>query len=407
MGDEQKRHLHGALSLAPPPLWGRMMARTVSDIAEGELVLRFTNGAERTIKAAQDGAKAVLEIARARSFRRLMLGGEIGFAESYIDGDWTSPDLASVFEFGARNMNKLADTLTGIAPLEWARMLTHKLRANTRKGSRKNIAAHYDLGNAFYSQWLDPTMTYSSAVFDAPNQSLEDAQRNKWRRLADTLDLKEGMSILEIGCGWGGFAMFAAKEYGCKVTGITLSTEQLVFARKAVAEAQLSHLVDLQLIDYRDVQGTFDRIVSIEMFEAVGEENWPTYFGVVRERLKPGGIATLQIITIEDERFDYYRHTSDFIQMYIFPGGMLPSPSALKNAVAKQGLGFETASTFGLSYAETLRRWREVFDARWDSIKPLGFDERFKRMWDYYLASCEGGFRAGNIDVGQFRLTRV
>ena len=259
MAHETRGNLSVKLDLIHPPLWGRVMARTVSDIAEGELVLRFANGAERTVKAAQDGAKAVLEIARARSFRRMLLGGEIGLAESYMDGDWTSPDLASVFEFGSRNMHKLADTLTGIAPLEWARMLTHSLRANTRKGSRKNIAAHYDLGNAFYAQWLDPTMTYSSAVFERPDQPLEEAQRNKWRKLADLLELKEGMHILEIGCGWGGFAMFAAEEYGCKVTGITLSTEQLAFASKAVEEAQLSHLIDLQLIDYRDVQGMFDR----------------------------------------------------------------------------------------------------------------------------------------------------
>jgi len=407
MGDEQKSQLPVTSGLVRPPLWGNMMARAVSDIAEGEVVLRFTNGTERTIKAAQHGAKAVLDIARARSFRRLLLGGDIGLAESYMDGDWSSPDLASVFEFGARNMNRLADTLTGIAPLEWARMVTHKLRGNTKSRARKNIAAHYDLGNAFYSQWLDPTMTYSSAVFESPDQNLEDAQRNKWRKLADMLDLRAGMHILEIGCGWGGFAMFAAREYGCKVTGITLSTEQLAFAKNAAEEAQLSHLLDFQLIDYRDVQGSYDRIVSIEMFEAVGEEHWPAYFKTVRDRLKPGGVAALQIITIEDERFDLYRKQADFIQLYIFPGGMLPSPSALKDAVTKQGLGFETARTFGLSYAETLRRWREVFDARWETIQPLGFDERFKRMWDYYLASCEGGFRAGNIDVGQFRLTRV
>jgi cyclopropane-fatty-acyl-phospholipid synthase len=407
MGDEPKSQLPAKVSLVRPPLWGNLMARTVSDIAEGELVLRFTNGAERTIRAAQDGAKAVLDIARARSFRRMLLGGEIGLAESYMDGDWTSPDLAAVFEFGARNMHKLADTLTGIAPLEWARMLTHKLRSNTRTGSRKNIAAHYDLGNAFYSQWLDPTMTYSSAVFESPDQPLEEAQRNKWRKLAEMLNLKDGMHVLEIGCGWGGFAMFAAREYGCKVTGITLSKEQLAFATQAAADAQLSHLLDFQLVDYRDVRGAFDRIVSIEMFEAVGQEHWPAYFKTIRDRLKPGGVAALQIITIEDERFDAYRNQADFIQLYIFPGGMLPSPSALREAVTREGLGFETARTFGLSYAETLRRWREMFDARWDTIRPLGFDDRFKRMWDYYLASCEGSFRAGNIDVGQFRVTRA
>jgi cyclopropane-fatty-acyl-phospholipid synthase len=406
MPDETPSNLPANVNLIRPPLWGAAMTRMVTDIAEGELVLRFANGAERTVKAAQDGARAVLDIARARSFRRLLLGGEIGLAEAYLDGDWTSPDLASVFEFGSRNMSKLAGTLTGIAPLEWARKITHKLRANTRAGSRRNIAAHYDLGNAFYQQWLDPTMTYSSAVFETPDQSLEDAQRNKWRKLAELLDLREGLSILEIGCGWGGFAIFAAREYGCKVTGITLSKEQLAFGKRAVEEAQLSHLIDFQLIDYRDVKGSFDRIVSIEMFEAVGEENWPAYFEVVRERLKPGGVAALQIITIDEDRFDAYRSQPDFIQLYIFPGGMLPTQTALKTVATGHGLGFETARTFALSYAETLRRWREVFDSRWPTIAPLGFDDRFKRMWDYYLASCEGGFRSGSIDVGQFRLTR-
>ncbi len=389
------------------PLFANAAVRALNNISEGELVLRFANGAERSISAARDGTRAVLEVARARVFRRLLLGGDIGIAESYIDGDWSSPDLASVFEFAARNMSKLAGTLNGSAPFQWVHKLSHRLHCNTKRGSRRNIAAHYDLGNAFYSQWLDPTMTYSSALFDTPEMTLEDAQRNKWRKLAQMLDLKSGHRVLEIGCGWGGFAMFAASEYGCHVTGITLSQEQLAFAKKAVREAGLSDLVDIQLIDYRDVRGKFDRVASIEMFEAVGEEHWPTYFQVVRERLTPGGSAGLQIITIDDARFDEYRSTADFIQLYIFPGGMLPSPSALRSAVTKQGLGFETVNTFAKSYAETLRRWREGFDARWPSIQPLGFDERFKRMWDYYLASCEGGFRAGYIDVGQFRLTRT
>jgi cyclopropane-fatty-acyl-phospholipid synthase len=284
--------------------------------------------------------------------------------------------------------------------------MRHKAHANTRRGSRRNIAAHYDLGNAFYSQWLDPTMTYSSGVFERADMSLEEAQRNKWRKLAETLDLKPDHRVLEIGCGWAGFAIFAAQEYGCKVTGITLSQEQLAYARKTVEKAGLSDRIDIQLIDYRDVKGEFDRIASIEMFEAVGEEHWPAYFNVVRERLKPGGIAGLQIITIDEARFETYRTTPDFIQLYIFPGGMLPSPTALQAAATHQGLGFETVRTFALSYAETLRRWRERFEDCWPSISTMGFDERFKRMWEYYLASCEGGFRAGAIDVGQFRLTR-
>ena len=391
----------------PPPFWGRAVVRAASEIAEGELVLRFANGAERTISAARDGARAVLDVARDRVWRRLMLGGEIGIAEAFMDGDWTSPDLAAVFEFAARNTSRLTGAISGMAPLQWMNMLRHRLRPNTKSGSRRNIAAHYDLGNAFYSQWLDPTMTYSSALFEHDGMSLEEAQRNKWRRLAETLDLKRGMRVLEIGCGWAGFAMFAAREYGVHVTGITLSQEQYVYGHNAVRKAGLSGLIDIQLIDYRDVQGQFDRIASIEMFEAVGEQHWPAFFAVVRERLKPGGIAGLQIITIEDGRFQTYRRSADFLQLYIFPGGMLPSPAVLEQVATTHGFGFETVSTFAHSYAETLRRWRETFDARWATIQPLGFDERFKRMWDYYLASCEGGFRAGSIDVGQFRLTRA
>jgi cyclopropane-fatty-acyl-phospholipid synthase len=401
-----QRTLPAKAETLTPPLWGRAVVRAASEIAEGELVLRFANGAERTISAARDGARAVLDVARDRVWRRMILGGEVGIAEAFMDGDWTSPDLAAVFEFAARNTERLTGAITGLAPLQWMNTLSHKLRSNTKRGSRRNIAAHYDLGNAFYSQWLDPTMTYSSAVFERPDMTLEEAQRVKWQRLAETLDLAPGMRVLEIGCGWAGFAIFAAREYGVHVTGITLSHQQYAYARNAVSKAGLSDKIDIQLIDYRDVQGQFDRIASIEMFEAVGEEHWPTYFEVVRERLKPGGIAGLQIITIEDGRFERYRSAADFIQLYIFPGGMLPSPAVLETAARKQGLGFETVRTFALSYAETLRRWRESFDASWPSIQPLGFDERFKRMWDYYLASCEGGFRAGSIDVGQFRLTR-
>jgi cyclopropane-fatty-acyl-phospholipid synthase len=282
----------------------------------------------------------------------------------------------------------------------------HRLHRNTREGAKRNIQAHYDLGNAFYREWLDPTMTYSSALFES-GMTLEEAQRNKWRRIAEELGLKPGDHILEIGCGWGGFAIFAAREYGAQVTGLTLSQEQYEFARAAVARESLGNLVDIRLQDYRDVQGSFDRIVSIEMFEAIGEKQWRQYFDVCRERLKPGGMAALQIITIADERFDAYRRNPDFIQLYIFPGGMLPSPSVLDASARSAGLGIETMRTFAQSYAETLKEWRARFDDAWPRIAPLGFDERFKRMWDYYLAYCEGGFRAGAIDVAQFKLTRA
>ncbi|HEX4532831.1 MAG TPA: cyclopropane-fatty-acyl-phospholipid synthase family protein [Rhizomicrobium sp.] len=389
-----------------PPLWGRALLRVAEHIGEGELVVRFSNGAERTVRAAKSGARAVLDVANPRAVRKLLFGGDIGFAEAYMAGDWTSPDLASVIEFGARNMEKLANGLRGKMPARALNWIKHRLRPNTKRGSKKNIAAHYDLGNEFYKRWLDETMTYSSALFERPGMSLAEGQRAKWQKLAEMLDLKPGLHVLEIGCGWGGFAIFLAKEYACRVTGLTLSEEQYAHARMAIAREGLSDKIDIRLQDYRDVQGTFDRIASIEMFEAVGEEHWPKFFEVVRERLVPGGIAGFQIITIDNDRFASYRKEADFIQLYIFPGGMLPSPDALKSAVNRAQLGFESVRTFALSYAETLKRWREEFDAHWQEIAPLGFDERFKRMWDYYLACCEGGFRAGAINVGQFKLTR-
>ncbi len=393
--------------LIDPPLWGRTLLRAANHLAEGELVLRFANGAERSISAAKSGARAVLELANARVLTRTLMKGGVGLAESYLDGDWSSPDLAAVIEFGARNMDRMMGGLRGFAPLRMFDMLKHKSRPNTREGSKRNIAAHYDLGNKFYSEWLDPTMTYSSAFFEDENMDLEQAQRAKWARIAEMLDLKPGMRVLEIGCGWGGFAIYAAREFGCRVTAITLSLEQYAHARNDVSRAGLAHLIEIRIQDYRDVREDFDRIVSIEMFEAVGEENWPLFFEAVRARLKPGGIAGLQIITIADAFFAEYRRSADFIQLYIFPGGMLPSPDALRTIATGQGLGFETVRTFALSYAETLRRWRERFQARWPAIAAQGFDERFRRMWEYYLAYCEGGFRAGTIDVGQFRLTRA
>lgn len=393
--------------LIDPPLWGRTILRAANHMAEGELVLRFANGAERSISAAKSGARAVIELTNARVLTKTLFGGAVGLAESYLDGDWTSPDLAGVIEFGARNMDRVMGGLRGMAPLRVFNVLKHRAHPNTREGSRRNIAAHYDLGNKFYSEWLDPTMTYSSAFFERETMDLESAQRAKWQRIAEMLDLRPGMHILEIGCGWGGFATYAAREFGVQVTGITLSLEQYAHAVNAVSREGLSHLVEIRIQDYRDVRETFDRIVSIEMFEAVGEKNWPIFFEAVRERLKPGGVAGLQIITIKDSNFAQYRRNADFIQLYIFPGGMLPSQGVLEKIAVLEGLGFETVRTFALSYAETLKRWREQFLARWPEIAAQGFDERFRRMWEYYLAYCEGGFRAGTIDVGQFRLTRA
>ena len=285
--------------------------------------------------------------------------------------------------------------------------LSHALHRNSRAGSKRNILAHYDLGNAFYSRWLDPTMTYSSARFERPGQPLDEAQRNKYASLARQIDLGPENHVLEIGCGWGGFAEFAAREVGAKVTGITISPAQYDFARKRLFDQGLAERADIQLIDYRDIKGQFDRVASIEMFEAVGEEYWPTYFNKIHEVLSPGGRAGLQIITIRDELFLQYRKRADFIQKYVFPGGMLPSETRLKEETDRAGLEWRDIVHFGQNYADTLHEWARCFEAAWDEIKSLGFDERFRRLWRFYLGYCEAGFRTERTNVVQLSLTRM
>jgi cyclopropane-fatty-acyl-phospholipid synthase len=280
------------------------------------------------------------------------------------------------------------------------------LQANSRRQARRNISYHYDLGNDFYRLWLDETMTYSSAIFANPQESLETAQRRKYASMVDQMGVREGDHVLEIGCGWGGFAEYAAKERGLRVTGLTISQRQHDFAVDRIAKSGLSDRVNIKLQDYRDERGSYDGIASIEMFEAVGERYWPVYFNSLRDRLKPGRNATLQIITIADNRWHMYRKGVDFIQKYIFPGGMLPAPSVLRAEVERAGMQVKGSIEFGQSYSLTLRRWHEVFTARWDEVKRMGFDERFKRMWDFYLASCAGAFQGGNCDVTQITVTR-
>lgn len=330
----------------------------------------------------------------------------MGFAEGYISGDWTTPDLTRFLEVMAGNMDALEDRIANWRLARIFHRLQHLTRRNTKRGSRRNISYHYDLGNDFYSMWLDPTMTYSSGLFDEIHSDLESSQINKYKRLAESLDLQSHHRVLEIGCGWGGFAEYAATNYGCQITCITLSTKQLDYAKSRIASAGLDEKVELRLQDYRDVTETYDRIVSIEMFEAVGEENWPTYFGKMRDCLSENGLAALQIINIADERFEDYRRGADFIQKYIFPGGMLPSPKVLRATISAAGLFLQSATTFGDSYARTLRMWREEFLANWDAIENLGYSKKFKRMWEYYLCYCEAGFRLGTIDVGHYTLAK-
>ena len=280
------------------------------------------------------------------------------------------------------------------------------LQSNSKKQAKKNISYHYDLGNDFYSLWLDKSMTYSSAYFKKDSETLEKAQENKYASIIDQLGVKAGDHILEIGCGWGGFGEYAASKRGLKVTGLTISKEQYDYAVERINKAGLSELVEIKLQDYRDEVGVYDGIASIEMFEAVGEKYWPVYFSTVRDRLKPGRNATLQIITLADNRWDSYRKSVDFIQKYIFPGGMLPSPKVLREQVNNAGLNVKDSIEFGQSYSATLRRWHKTFNAEWDNIVKLGFDSRFKNMWDFYLTSCAGTFLSGYCDVTQITINK-
>jgi cyclopropane-fatty-acyl-phospholipid synthase len=364
------------------------------------------DGRSLIFRGKEPGPQGVILLHDFRALSRLASGGSLGLAESYLDGEWDSPDLTAVLECGTLNGRRFSEFFK-VSPVKRAfDRIIHALRPNTRSGSRRNIHAHYDLGNAFYERWLDGTMTYSSALFESRDQSLASAQTAKYRALADMMDLKPGEHVLEIGCGWGGFAEYAARERGARVTGLTISREQLAFAQARMQRQGLSDLVDLRFQDYRDVAGTFDKVASIEMFEAVGEKYWPIYFNKIRQVLKPGGVAALQVITIEDENFETYRRTVDFIQKYVFPGGMLPSMAALKVETDKVGLTWGTHFAFAKDYARTLEEWRRSFLAAWPDIEGAEFDARFKRLWTFYLAYCEAGFKGGAIDVIQLKLTK-
>ncbi|MEJ0061060.1 MAG: cyclopropane-fatty-acyl-phospholipid synthase family protein [Terricaulis sp.] len=360
-------------------------------------VLEFGTGA---------GAPALLMVRDYKFARRVLFSGDIGFAEGLMAGEWESPDLSALLTLLAANVERIAKLLTGGLLGRALNLVRHLTRPNTRSGSRRNILAHYDLGNRFYQAWLDRTMTYSAARFETPSRDLEQGQLEKYRSLARHLDLKPGEHVLEIGCGWGGFAEVAAGEFGARVTGLTISDEQFAFARARMEAAGLSHLVEIRHQDYRDVEGSFDKVASIEMFEAVGEKYWPAYFSKIAEVLKPGGRAALQIITIRDELFDDYRKRADFIQRYVFPGGMLASLERLKTETSAAGLVWQKVDAFGQSYADTLAQWGDRFVAKWEEIRAMGFDERFRQLWRFYLSYCEAGFRTGRTDVVQLELAR-
>lgn len=374
------------------------LRRLLARIAIGHLTV-FTPDGERLCSAqGAPGPQATMILNNWRSMRRLLLDGDIGLAEAYRDGDLHTPDLTALIELGARNDATLRKLVSGALPSRLLNRLRHVLNANTRRGSRRNITAHYDLGNEFYGRWLGSSMMYSSALYEAPGETLEAAQQRRLDRIVAMLDLSGGEHVLEIGCGWGALAERLARE-GCRVTAITLSPAQREAAQQRICEAGLADRVDIQLRDYRDVAGQFDRIVSIEMIEAVGRAYWPSYFDTLNRSLKPGGRVVLQAITIDDALFESYQQGTDFIQRYIFPGGCLPSVPVLKSSAKTMGLGVVEQLDFGDSYALTLKEWRNRFLDRWAEIAPLGFDEPFRRLWEFYLCYCEAGFRAGTIDV--------
>ena len=383
-----------------------LLHRLIHGLESGSIVFILPDGRQIICRAAQNGPEAVMHFQSYSGIFRLFFGGYMGLGEGYLAGAWATPSLRALFQFGIANQEPLKQQLSGKAPARLLQKLLRFAERNSRAGSRRNVAYHYDLGNAFYKTWLDKTMTYSSGLFQSKTITLEQAQIAKYRRIVEALQIESHHQVLEIGCGWGGFAEFVAQETGAAVTAITISREQHDYAAERIARAGLQDRVDIQLRDYRDLSGRYDRVVSIEMLEAVGEAYWADYFRIVKQSLADDGQAMVQVITVPDTRFDNYRRKSDFIQRHIFPGGMLLSPGEMDRQSAGAGLMINDAFFFGGSYGETLDRWHDRFAERWQDIEGQGFDDRFRRLWSYYLTYTAAGFHAGTIDVGQFLLTK-
>jgi len=392
---------------SPLSLSSRTLLSALSRVSIGQLQVATPDHSTRVFGDEQSGPTAAIEIRKPLAVtKNTLLNGAVGFAESYIENYWDTPDLRSLLFLMLLNQDQFTREWKSRFPFNLVNRLIHFSRSNNRWRSRKNIAYHYDLGNGFYKLWLDRSMSYSSALFEDNDEPLEQAQQRKYQRILHLIDPKPGEHILEIGCGWGGFAIEAAKR-GCKVTGITLSREQLEFAKHRVMQSGMSELVELRLQDYRDVTERFDHVVSIEMFEAVGEAHWPTFFHTLRRCLRRDGRIALQLITMDHQNFTYYRKNPDFIQRYIFPGGMLPSVPVFESHAEKVGLKLERREFFGHHYVQTLSHWLERVDRSAEHIEALGYDRRFLRMWRFYLAYCFAGFRGGLIDLMQCRMTRA
>lgn len=400
---------------ADAPASARAVFKILRRLRHGTLDLQLPDGSQlrfgptsQSSSTAAEEPRAALRLHNWQPCRAALKSGDVGFAESWIAGDWSSPDLVALLQLFIRNREAVEEIIYGTWWGSLVYRLKHLLNRNTRQGSKKNIHAHYDIGNPFYKLWLDETMNYSSALFEGDfEQPMAQAQLAKVRRALNEVGLQSGQRLLEIGCGWGALAETAAVEYGAQVRGVTLSEQQLEFAQNRLQRVGAAQLADLRLQDYRDVDdGPFDAVASIEMFEAVGHEYWGSFFATLNQQLKPGGRACIQTITIRDDLFERYTRSADFIQQYIFPGGLLPSPSQFRQAAAKAGLELVNECAFGVDYAETLRRWRLRFLSQDGPLQQLGFDGRFMRIWEFYLAYCEAAFATDNTDVVQFTLRK-
>ena len=385
--------------------WEILLLKGIKKFSYGSIQIEFSDGYIENIKAKKPGPKAMLKINKPNAAKEIIQGGSVAFAESYINKDISTDNLTNLIHYCAMNNDQAESTFNISILKKIIHKIFHYKNKNTKNQAKKNISFHYDLGNKFYEYWLDKTMTYSSAIFNNKSIELEAAQNNKYKKLAELSAIKNGDQILEIGCGWGGFAEFIGNNYDCNLTAVTISREQYEYTKKRIFDANLSHKIEVLLCDYRNITGKFDKIVSIEMFEAVGKQYWNTFFKKIENILKPKGSISLQLITIDDNIYDVYKTNPDFIQKYIFPGGMLPSDKILKELINKTSLKINSIDSFSKDYAKTLNIWNKEFNKKWDKIEKLGFDENFKLLWNYYLSYCEGGFLSKNIDLKQIKLS--
>ena len=388
--------------------FSRILRRIDRGLERGAIEAVLPDGSRRRLGGRAAGPRPIVHLHSWRALARLISSGSVGWYKAWELGEWSSPDPVPLFELFMLNAGTLGGTARAKHVFRLVNSLAHRFRGNDKKRARENIAHHYDLGNDFYRAWLDPGMTYSSAIFAEPSQPLEQAQAHKLRLLLGRLALKPGQRLLDIGCGWGSLAEAAARDHGVEVTGLTLSAEQKAYAERRLEAAGLAGRCAIHLTDYRDAEGQYDAVASVEMVEAVGQDYWPAYLGAVARLLKPGGRAALQFISIREPLFDDYAANADFIQTYIFPGGMLVGETRFRALAEEAGLAWRDREGYGLDYAETLKRWRQRYDeAVAERRLPAGFDERFHRLWRYYLMYCEGGFRGGGIDVAQVTLVKA